>query len=174
MRRFAAFLGAASLAVAVTGVGVASGGGEGVWVDGAVHDFSATGLASTAAHSVPLYVIAPVDPRHPLHSAADAASEGFGAHDHVIGLADPTRTFAGVCHLELVVPGPRSTPATVRSRRTLTPEGTRPLLYEARLGTRLRPLTSAAAVVAARRRGLAALVDTGRLLVCSVSPSTNH
>jgi hypothetical protein len=170
MRRFLAVVAISSVALGLAAAGAASGDGEGVWVDGVVHDFAATGIASTAAHSVPLYVIAPVDPSRPLHSAADAETEGFGAHDHVIGLADPARTFHGVCHLELVVPGPRSTPATVRSRRTLTPEGTRPLLFEARLGTGLRPLTSATVVTAARRLRLAALVDTGRLLTCSVSP----
>lgn len=174
MRRCVAVLATSALALGLAVTGAASGGGEGVWVNGVVHDLEATGLASTADHSVPLYVIASVNPSHPLHSRADAETEGFGAHDHVIGLADPARTFHGVCHLELVVPGPHSSPATVRARRTLTPEGTRPLLYAARLGERMRPLTSAANVVAARRRGLAALVDTGRLLVCSVSRTTNH
>lgn len=172
MRAWLALATSVVLALGAAIGGAASTGGEGVWVNGVVHDFAATGLDPTATHSVPLYVIAPVDPRHPLHPKADAETEGFGAHDHVIALADPARTFNGVCALELVVPGPAATPATVRSRRTLTPEGPRPLLYAVRIGSTMHPLTSAAAVDAARRRGVAALVDTGRLLVCSVSPRT--
>lgn len=174
MHRFIALFATSAAGLALAAAGAASGNGEGVWVDGVVHAFEATGLAPAATHSIPLFVIAPVDPSHPLHSRADAESEGFGAHDHVIGLADPARTFRGVCDLQLVVPGPHSTPANVRSRRTLTPGGTRRLLDAARLGARLRPLTSAASITAARRRGLAALVDTGRLILCSVSPAANH
>jgi hypothetical protein len=157
-------------ALALGAVAAGADTSEGVWVNGIVHDFSATGLTTDAAHAVPLYVIAPVDPAHPLHSRADAEAEGFGAHDHVINLSHPDRTFHGTCDLTLVVPGPKSTPTTVRARRTLTPAGTRPLLYAARVGGTVRPLTSAATIAAARRLGLAALVRVGRLLVCTVAP----
>ena len=144
---------------------------DGVWVDGVVHNLAVTGPAPSGAHPVPLYVIAPVASAHPLHPLADAKTHGFGAHDHVIDLANPGVTFRGACDLTLVVPGPKGALGrTIQGRRTLTPAGTRPLLYAARLRSKLLPLTSAARIAKAEHAGLAGLVDTHTLVACTVSP----
>ncbi len=147
---------------------------DGVWVDGVVHNLAVTGPAPAGAHAIPLYVIAPVDAEHPLHPVADAKTHGFGAHDHVTGLANPYATFHGACDLTLVVPGAKGTlGSSIEGRHTLTPAGTRPLLYAARLGSKLLPLTSAARIVKAEHAGLAGLVDTHTAVACTVSPRAN-
>lgn len=141
-----------------------------VWVNGTVHTFTVTGPGS-AHGATPLYVIAPVDPAHPLHPLATAKAKGFGAHDHVI--ADPhlSTVFKTSCDLTLIVPGTKAKPnVNVRWRLTLTPAGKKPLLYAADLGHGLVPLTSAARIADARKRGLATLVDTKILLACAINP----
>ena len=144
---------------------------DGVWVNGSVHNLVVTGPASASAHAIPLYVIAPVSAAHPLHPLADAKTHGFGAHDHVIALAHPNSTFHGACDLTLVVPGPKATAGNaIRTRPTLTPPGTKPLLYAARLDNKLLPLSSAARIQTAKRVRLATLVDTHNLVACTVSP----
>ena len=147
---------------------------DGVWVDGAVHDLAVTGPAPAGAHAIPLYVIAPVDAAHPLHPLADAKTHGFGAHDHVINLANPRTTFHGACDLTLVVPGAKGALGrSIQGRHTLTPAGSRPLLYAARLGSKLLPLTSTARIAAAAHAGLASLIDTHTPVACTVSPRAN-
>jgi hypothetical protein len=158
---------AALSAVALAAVGDA----DGVWVNGTVHNLVVTGPAPANAHAVPLYVIAPVSAARPLHPLADAKTHGFGAHDHVIALTHPNGTFHGACDLTLVVPGPKATAGTtIQTRPTLSPAGTKPLLYAARLGNKLLPLTSAARVQTAKHVGLATLIDTHNLVACTVSP----
>ncbi len=163
-------LASAFAALAVLTGAQAAGDVDGVWVDGTVHNLLVTGPAAAGAKATPLYVIAPVSPAHALHPLADAATHGFGAHDHVIQLARPAATFHGACDLTLVVPGPKGTPASIATRRTLTPAGRKPLLYAARLGGKLLPLTSASRVEQAHRLGLATLVDTHTELACTVTP----
>lgn len=163
---------AAGFAAALLAASVAAAAGPGVdhvWANGAVHDLVVTGPAPAGAHMTPLYVIAPVSAAHPLHPLADARTHGFGAHDHVIALAPGRATFHGACELTLVVPGPRAG-HDVAVRRTTTPGGPRPLLYAAREGGRLLPLTDAGRVLAAERGGLARLVDTHVGFACTVSP----
>lgn len=141
-----------------------------VWVNGTVHTFTVTGPGSPHG-ATPLYVIAPVDPAHPLHPLADAKAKGFGAHDHVIADPHANSAFKTTCELTLVVPGSKAKQGTnVRSRVTLTPAGMKPLLYAASLGHGLVPLTSAARIRAAHERGLARFVDTKVLLACTVNP----
>ena len=142
---------------------------DGVWAGGTVDNLVVTGPAAASAHAVPLYVIAPVSAAHPLHVRADAETHGFGAHDHVIALRKST--YHGACDLTLVVPGPKAKAGkTVQTRLTLTPAGTKPLLYAARLGTKVVPLTSATRIQAAKRLALATLIDTHTLVACTVSP----
>jgi hypothetical protein len=158
---------------AASGMG-ATGDADGVWVNGIVHNLIVTGPAAAGARATPLYVIAPVSAAHPLHPLADAKTHGFGAHDHVISLARPSVTFHGACDLTLVVPGPKAVLGkTVAARHTLTPAGTKPLLYAALLGGKLMPLNGASRINAAAHAGLAALVDTHNLVACTVSPRTN-
>jgi len=145
--------------------------GDGVWVDGTVDNLAVTGPAAAGSHLLPLYVIAPVSAAHPLHPLADARTHGFGAHDHVIALAAGA-TYQGACDLTLVVPGPKSTAHTIRTRETLTPAGKDPLLYAALLAGTLEPLTSAARITTAIRLGLAHPVDTHTPLACTVTPRT--
>jgi hypothetical protein len=79
--------------------------------------------------------------------------------------------FHGACDLTLVVPGPKGVPGeNVEGRRTLTPAGTRLLLYAARIGGKLLPLDSAARIATARRLALATAIDTQTVLACTVSP----
>jgi hypothetical protein len=147
----------------------AAGDVDAVWVNGIAHNLVVTGPASPGAHTVPLYVIAPVSPAHPLHPLADAKTHGFGAHDHVIALPKGATTFHGACELTLVVPGPKGRPGTtIAARATSTPAGTRPLLDAARLHDSLLPLNSAARIVKAQRLRLATLVDTHTAVACTV------
>jgi hypothetical protein len=142
---------------------------DGVWVDGTVDALAVTGPAPAGAHVMPLYVIAPVSPAHPLHVFADARTHGFGAHDHVIALA-PGTTYHGACDLNIIVPGPGARPTSIKTRKTLTPAGTHPLLYAALLGGKLRPLTSAARITTAIHLGLAHPIDTHTPLACTITP----
>jgi hypothetical protein len=146
---------------------------DGVWVDGVVDRLLVTGPATaSAATPTPLYVIAPISPAHPLHALADAKTHGFGAHDHVIGLANPNAVFHGVCDLTLVVPGAKGRLAgNVRARATVTPAGIKPLLYAVRLSGRFMRLDRAARIERAVRAGLASPVDTHTLLACAVEPT---
>lgn len=138
--------------------------GDGVWVDGKVHGL-VTGPPKAGApkHAVPLYVIAPVSAAHPLHALASARTKGFGAHDHVMA-----SVYDGPCDLTLVVPGPRAGTAGVRTRMTLTPAGTKPLVYAALVGGRLQPLTSAATIDAAAKAGVVKRIDTHTVISCTV------
>ena len=170
------FIAAAALAAAVAGLAGAAlaappaGDVDGVWVGGTIHNLVVTGPAKPGAAATPLYVIAPVASTRPLHPLADARTHGFGAHDHVIGLARPAETFNGACDLTLLVPGPKAKlGANVMARPTATPSGAHPLLYAVRLGGRLVPLNSAARIGAARKSGLAVAVDTHTLVACTVS-----
>ena len=134
-----------------------------------------TGPGPATAKATPLYVIAPVSAAHPLHPLPDAATHGFGAHDHVIQLADPARSFHGVCDLTLVVPGPKAAPGiSVETRPTLTPAGRKPLLYAARLGSKLLPLDRASRIAEARQLHLATLIDTHTRLACTITPRANR
>ena len=168
------FLAAVVLVLSLVGAVVAATGAlaadqDGVWVNGVVHALIVTGPGRGEPR--PLYVIAPVSTAHALHPLADARTHGFGAHDHVIQLADPKATFHGTCDLTLVVPGPKAKPGTnVRGRMTLTPVGTKPLLYAARIGIRFVPLNRATRIDEATRAGLAAAIDTHTLLACTVKP----
>lgn len=156
---------AAVVAALATPVAVsASSPSDGVWVNGARHVLVTGPPASATTHPTPLYVIAPVNATAPLHALPDARTHGFGAHDHVIA-SSGTRT----CELELVVPGPKAKVGTnVAARMTLTPSGRKPLLYAARLGGRLEPLTWAARIRSADAQGLARIVDTHVELGCTV------
>jgi hypothetical protein len=158
------------LAAAFAAPAAAGPPADGVWVDGAVHLLVTGPPPPGATHGRALYVIAPISTAHPLHPLADATTHGFGAHDHVIALAHPNGTFHGACDLTLVVPGPKATPGkTIHIRPTLTPAGTKPLLYAARLGNKLLPLTSAARIQTAKHLGLATLIDTHNLVACTVT-----
>jgi hypothetical protein len=153
---------------AATGVAVADQ--DGVWVNGVVHTLIVTG-PGTGKPRRPLYVIAPVSPAHPLHPLPDAKSHGFGAHDHVIALADPKAIFHGTCDLTLVVPSRKAKLGRdVRGRMTLTPAGAKPLLYAARIGGRFEPLDRAGRIRRAIRAGLASAIDTHLLLACTIKP----
>ncbi len=159
------------LAAAFAAPAVAGPPADGVWVNGSVHNLVVTGPASANAHAIPLYVIAPVSAAHPLHPLADARTHGFGAHDHVVALIHASNTFHGACDLTLVVPGPKATAGeTIQTRPALTPAGTKPLLYAARLHNTLVPLNSATRIQVATRLRLATLIDTHNLVACTVSP----
>jgi hypothetical protein len=163
-------LAGAALAAPAALAATAAGDVDGVWANGEVHNLLVTGPAPTGAHAVPLYVIAPVSPSHPLHPLADARTHGFGAHDHVIALAHRAAGYRGACDLTLVVPGPNpKLGETVEMRPTVTPAGRKPLLYAARLGGSLVPLTSASRIQRAHEQGLATLVDTHTNLACTVT-----
>lgn len=136
---------------------------EGVWVNGTVHGLVTAPPTSSTQTPVPLYVIAPVSASHPLHPLADARTKGFGAHDHVAA-----RVFAGPCDLTLVVPGPHGKGA-VAMRSTLTPSGTHPLVYAARIDGKMLPLTSVARIDRALSAGLVAAVNTHVVISCTVS-----
>jgi hypothetical protein len=139
--------------------------GDGVWVNGTVYSLVTGPPKTTAPKDVqPLYVIAPVSAAHPLHSFASAAAHGFGAHDHVTA-----SVFAGPCDITLVMPGPKAGRTAVRMRTTLTPAGTKPLVYAALLGGRMQPLTSAARIDEAKRAGLVVAVDTHTVIYCAVA-----
>lgn len=141
-----------------------------VWVTGAIHSFMITGPGN-AKNATPLYIIAPVDPAHPLHPLADARTKGFGAHDHVIADPHPGSAYRTTCDLTLTVPGPKAkTGKNVLFRLTLTPAGRRPLLYAANLGHGMQMLTAAARITEAKKLGLARFVDTGTLLACTIEP----
>lgn len=163
-------LASAIAALAFLGGAQAAGPGDGVWVDGTVHNLVVTGPAPANAKPTPLYVIAPVSAAHPLHPLADARTHGFGAHDHVIALAHPGSAFHGACELTLVVPGRKATPGSIAARPTLTPAGRKPLLYAARMGGKLQMLDRASRIVEAQRIGLATLVDVHVRFACSVTP----
>jgi hypothetical protein len=167
--RFAVVLVVVLATASVVATGVRAAGHDGVWVNGVVHALIVTGPGSGTPR--PLYVIAPVSATHPLHPLADAKTHGFGAHDHVIALADPKATFHGTCDLTLVVPGPKARlGANVRARATLTPAGTKPLLYAARIGGRFEPLDHAGWIRHAIRARLASAIDTHTLLACTIEP----
>jgi hypothetical protein len=163
-------LAAGAVALAVLASAQAAGDVDGVWVAGTVHNLVVTGPASPKAKATPLYVIAPISARHPLHPLADAKTHGFGAHDHVIALAHPSTAFHGACELTLVVPGPKAAAGSIATRPTLTPAGQKPLLYAARMAGKLLMLDSASRVVQAHRLGLATLVDVHVRIACTVTP----
>lgn len=166
----------ATAAVSITALALGAGAAtaaraDGVWIDGKVYVLLTGPPPPGASHRVPLYAIAPVDASHPLHPLADARRHGFGAHDHVLGAAARAAGFAGVCELELVVPGPNAAVGkTALARRTLTPAGPRPLLYAVRLGGSVVRLTAASAIARAARARLATIVDTGTRIACHVRP----
>jgi len=164
---------AAALCLAGTAASAtAAPGADGVWVAGTVYDLVTTGPAPAGAAPRPLFVVSPIDPSSPLHPQAEAATHGFGAHDHVISLAGST-SFTGACDIMLVVPGPKAAkPGAVRKQAMLTPAGTLPLLSAARLGTRLVPLNSAVRIRKAQRLGFAKLVDTHTVIGCTASART--
>jgi hypothetical protein len=172
--RIALALAAGTLPLSLTtgGFAAAAPPADGVWVGGAAHTLLVTGPAPAGSkHVTPLYVIAPVSAAHPLHPLADARLHGFGAHDHVAQFPRPGATFHGVCDLTLVAAGPKAVPGrTVRTRPTPTPAGAHPLLYAARLGTKLLPLDRVSRIRRAQHAGLARLIDTQTLLVCTISP----
>jgi hypothetical protein len=162
-------LAVATALAAFAATALAAEPGDGVWVDGTVHQL-VTGPPPTAGKPVRLYVIAPVSRAHPLHPLASARTHGFGAHDHVIALTNQSTTFHGLCDLTLVVPGPKARlGANVEARSTLTPAGRKPLLYAARLDGHLVPLTWPSRIRRADQQGLAALVDTHTTLGCTVA-----
>ncbi len=138
---------------------------EGVWVAGKVHGL-VTGPPSSSSTKRPalLYVIAPVRRRHPLHPLADARAVGYGAHDHVAATV-----FSGPCDLTLLVPGADGK-GNVRTRRTETPMGPEPLVYAARLGGRMLPLTSVARIRRATAAHLVKAIDTHNVISCTVQP----
>jgi hypothetical protein len=145
-------------------VTVQAAAAEGVWIGGTEHGLVTGPPQGSLAHPVPLYIIAPVSPSHPLHPLADALPNGFGAHDHVAA-----KVFAGACDLMLVVPGPRAATGTVRTRMTLTPAGKKPLVYAVVMAGKSRPLTSVAAIHLAATAGLVAAVNTHNVIFCRVS-----
>jgi hypothetical protein len=136
---------------------------EGVWVNGTVHGLVTAPPTGSTQSPVPLYVIAPVSARHPLHPLADARTRGFGAHDHVAA-----KVFTGPCDLTLLVPGPRGKGA-VATRSTMTPSGAHPLVYAARIGGEMVPLTSVARIERAVSGGLVAAINTHVVISCAVS-----
>jgi hypothetical protein len=139
-----------------------------VWVSGTQRSFTVTGPPRAAA-TTPLFVIAPINPAHPLHPAADAMTKGFRAHDHVVQLPHGRTTYKTNCALTLVVPGPRAKPGkNILVRTTLTPAGTKPLVYAVRLG-HMRPLDRASRITAAAAAHLVTTVNTGIKLGCTIS-----
>lgn len=164
----------ATAAVAASTDRLHAGFTDGVWVDGVVHDLATGPGPASPAHTIPLYVIAPVSAAHPLHPLAFAKPLGFGAHDHVAEIPNPKTTYRGVCDLRLVVPGPKAKlGVNVQARQTLTPPGTKPLLRTARLGGKLLPLDSVSRIEQAHRAGLAVLVDTQVTIACTITPRTS-
>jgi len=151
------------LVTAVACVAAQAAAAEGVWVNGTVHGLVTTPPTASTANPVPLYVIAPVSASHPLHPLADARTKGFGAHDHVAA-----RVFTGPCDLTLVVPGPHGRGA-VATRSTLTPSGAHPLVYAAKLGGKMLPLTSVARIDRALSAGLVTAVNTHVVISSAVS-----
>ena len=151
------------LVAAVALIAVQAAGAEGVWVNGTVHGLVTAPPTTSTQSPVPLYVIAPVSVNHPLHPLADARTKGFGAHDHVAA-----RVFAGPCDITLLVPGPHGRGA-VATRSTLTPSGAHPLVYAARIGGKMLPLTSVARIDRAMSAGLVAAVNTHIVISCTVS-----
>jgi hypothetical protein len=138
---------------------------DGVWMNGNTHTLVTGPPPANAGTPVPLYVISPIRPSHPLHALADAKLHGFGAHDHVIGWMR-----SGACVLSLVVPGPSAVPGTnVLVSPTATPAGIKPLANRAVLGGTMKTLTSAARIQSAAKLGLVTIVDTQVVLGCTVS-----
>lgn len=163
-------LSAVSTTSAFTGH-VRTGFVDGVWIDGAVHQLSTGPAPAAAKHPIALYVIAPVSTSHPLHPLAFAKPLGFGAHDHVADIADPSAPYHGVCDLTLVVPGSKAKlGSNVQARRTLTPAAMKPLLYRARLGGAMVALDWASRIKRAESLGLAKLIDTGVVIACTITP----
>ena len=144
---------------------------DGVWVDGTVHDLATGPPPAGAKRPISLYVIAPVSLSHPLHPLAYAKPLGFGAHDHVVDLANPGAAYQGVCDLTLVVPGPKAKlGSNVEARHTLTPAAMKPLLYRARLGGAMVALDWVSRIKRARALGLAKLIDTKTVIGCTITP----
>jgi len=169
----AALIGASAVFAAATHVRASFV--DGVWVNGTVHKLVTGPPPANAKHPIRLYVIAPVSSAHPLHPLAFAKPLSFGAHDHVAALSNPKAGYHGSCDLTLVVPGPKARPASnVDVRRTLTPAGTKPLLYEARLDGKLAPLNGAARIEHAQTLGLATLVNTGTIISCTITASAKN
>lgn len=150
--------------LAALAVGVQSAAAEGVWIHGKVHGLVTGPPTSQTTTPTPLYVIAPVRRHHPLHPFADAIAEGWGAHDHVAA-----RVFSGPCDLTMVVPGARGK-GKVRTRRTETPNGPKPLVYAALIGGRMRPLTSTTRILRAEKARLVTAVDMHVVISCTVKP----
>src|SRR5579884_3402759 len=152
---------AAAVALSLAGTAAAGAPPDGVWVNGVRHQLVTGPPTATNAAPTALYVIAPIDPRRPMHPLAEARTHGFGAHDHVVARPAPA---AGTCDLELVVPGPKAKLGrTVLARPTQTPAGMKPLLYSVRLGSGQEPLTWASRIRRAEALGLARVVDTKTL-----------
>ncbi len=156
-------VGIALLAAVDDSAAVRTSGGEGVWIRGEVHGLVTAPPSATTRRPVPLYVIAPVRLRHPLHPLADARAEGYGAHDHVAA-----RVFSGPCDLTLLVPGTHGK-GKVRTRRVETPLGRKPLVYAARLGGRMLPLTFVGRIRWAERARIVTGIDL-TVISCTVAP----
>ena len=140
----------------------------GVWVNNRAFDLVTEPFSPGTPHV--LYVIAPIDIEHPQHPLDNAASHGYGIHDHVFALPQGRTTFRGVCNQFLVVPGAKAKiDVNVEVRQTATPRGKRPLLYRARLGSALLDLTSAARIQRAVTLGLARVVPESTY-GCIVTP----
>lgn len=160
------------LVVAAAALGAPSAELDGVWVNGTIHRFSVTMLTDPGKPTTPLYAIAPVHLSDPLHPLASARTKGFGAHDHVIAYANPKVAFKTVCKIMLTLPGAGAKVGTnILTRQTMTPLGQRPLLYAAKLGTGMKPLTSVARIQQARRLGLAKLSSTPAVFDCTIQPA---
>ena len=146
---------------------------DGVWINGKVHNLATGPGPAAPKHVIPLYVIAPVSASHPLHPLAFAKPLGFGAHDHVAQIPDPSAGYNGACDLTLVVPGPKAKLGTnVEARRTLTPAASQPLLHAARLSGAMSPLNWAARIRSAQHLGLAKLIDTKVVIACTIAPKS--
>jgi hypothetical protein len=142
----------------------------GVWVNGRALDLVTGEPPPSANGGAPLYIIAPIDVKHPQHPLADAAIHNFGIHDHVFAFRPQETSFSGVCDQKLVVAGPKAGVGTnVEARRTATPIGEEKLLYEVRINGRLLKLTWAGRIMRAQRLGLAWLIHTN-LLACTITP----
>jgi hypothetical protein len=161
-----------TLLLAATATGAPFAAVDNVWVGGTIHRFVVTGPASAGAPTTPLYVIASIDPSHPLHALADAKTKGFGAHDHVIAGSHANGAWKTVCKLTLVLPGTRARVGTnALLRETMTQLGRRRLVYAANLGGGMKPLTSAARIQRARELGLASLAVTQSSFNCTIQPA---
>lgn len=155
----------AALAAGVqSSAAVRGSNGEGVWIAGKVHGLLTAPPSPTTKHPLRLYIIAPVSRRHPLHPLADARAEGYGAHDHVAA-----RVFSGPCEPTLLVPGPHGK-GKVETRRTQTPLGPKPLVYSARLGGRMLPLTFVGRIQWAEKARIVTAVDMNEVISCTVEP----